>query len=59
MKRIFAILFAFVLVLGALATQPHVARAETEREFDLVNVLDDLQSSKDEKGNGFDLTDYP
>ena len=59
MKRIFAILFAFVLVLGALATQPHVARAETEREFDLVNVLDDLQSSKDENGNAFDLTDYP
>lgn len=59
MKKVFAILIAFILILGTVTAQPRAARAETEREFDYVNVLDDLTGSTDADGNAFELTDYP
>ena len=59
MRKILSVLCAFFLLLGAAVNPPSQAQAETEREFDYVNVLDDLTGSADADGNAFDLTDYP
>jgi len=59
MRKILSVLCAFFLLLGAAVNPPSQAQAETEREFDYVNVLDDLTGSADADGNAFDLSEYP
>ena len=59
MKKIITLLIALCIVLGCVTTPPFATLADEKREFDSVDVLDDLTSSKDENGNAFDLTDYP
>ena len=59
MKKIITLLIALCIVLGCVTTPPFATLADETREFDSVDVLDDLTSSKDENGNAFDLTDYP
>ena len=59
MKKIITLLIALCIVLGCVTSTPFATLADEAREFDSVNVLDDLTGSADADGNAFDLTDYP
>jgi len=61
MKKAITIFLLLIMLVGIATGTAATAGAEVapQREFDFTNVLDDLQSSKDEHGKAFDITEYP